>query len=205
MKNNRKKFLAVGIVLALIVSAAVSVYAAGIQSPTKITEAMLAGDVCHEHLEQDCSVCDDDRASYRVVCPFCYVDTTLCCSREVAIDDYHEQCFVPQQHSSSCRTVQDLYWNAYICMQCGFYTRGTHSDDMHVEAYWHLEHPEVSDNFCCSLPALDDLRAMINRSVPPEVELQAVGNPIKDPVLAGDYCAYHGIFACDIPHNDVEY
>ena len=212
MMKNKKFFAAVLAVVMVICSAVVGVMAADGISFTPIAEesdAIKAADVCEAHLVQNCVDCEGYglNASYAVYCPHCSTKTTVCCSGDCYIDNNYASCLA-YGHPDGCATVQDLYWNAYICMECGWYTLGTHADDYHVEAYWHLKDPTCYDNVYCSKPKLDDLRAQVNAKLTAEgmtLSDSSVesANACPDPVAAADYCAVHGIFACDIPHNDV--
>lgn len=212
MKN--KKFFAVALAVVMAVgSAAVGVMAAdgiSVGPIVEMTDAIKAADVCEAHLEQNCVECEGYGldASYAVYCPHCSVKTTYCCSGDCAVDNNYASCLV-YTHPDGCATVQDLYWNAYICMECGWYTLGTRADDYHVEAYWHLKDPTCYDNVYCSKPKLDDLRAQVNANTGAEVmtasnALEGAENRDHDAVAAGDYCEVHGIFSCEIPHNDVD-
>lgn len=215
MKN--KRILSIVIAGILAIGATVTgVMAASINTGPMIelSDAIKAADVCETHLEQYCDECHGYGldASYAVYCPHCNTKTTLCCSRDCAVDDNEANCYV-NTHASGCKTIQDLYWNAYICMNCGWYTIGTHSDDYHVEAYWHLKDSTCYDHAYCSKQTLDDLRAIVNAdtgvevmsvAADAEIATTSVDDTEYDPVAAGDYCEIHDVFACEIPHNDVE-
>ena len=211
MKKKIFALVVVGILAA--VTTVVGVAAADIISTGpmyEITDAIKAGDVCHEHLVQNCIECEGYGldASYAVDCPFCDIRMTRCCSGDCAVNDNPDDCLV-NTHPSGCINYQDLYWNAYICMDCGYYERGSRNNDYHVESYWHTKDSTCFDHVYCSLAKLDDLRDLFSEDSEHEVMTVAenednVGNAVKDPVAAGDYCEVHDIFACDIPHNGVE-
>ncbi len=77
---------------------------------------------------------------------------------------------------------------------------------MHVEAYWHTEASAYNHAYC-SLPKFSDIMSAIstnNIEMDMTSDSNVIESGIKDPVAAGDYCEVHGIFACDIPHNDVD-
>lgn len=213
MNNKRKMFATViGIVLA-VVTATIGIYAADITTELTLEniKAIEAGVVCEEHLAQYCTECEgySPDASYAVYCPYCDVKMTLCCSGQCAINDNFANCLYVS-HPDGCKNVQDLYWNAYICMDCGYFERGSKSDDTHLEAYWHTMDSTAYDHAYCSKPKLSDLLELVSEEG--GVEVMAKSNDLEDrpyydapndPVLAGDYCEVHEIFSCDIPHNDV--
>lgn len=209
----KKIFLVIAMVILAVVATVVGVAASDIISTGpmyEITDAVKAGDVCHEHFVQDCMECEGYglNGSFTVNCPSCNTRMTLCCSGSCAVDDYPDDCLV-STHPSGCTNYQDLYWNAYICMRCGYYERGYRDGDYHVEAYWHDGDSTCYDHVYCSMSKLSDLINLVNGDSGHEVmttdgNKAEGGNPVKDPVAAGDYCEIHDIFACDIPHNDVE-
>lgn len=80
-----------------------------------------------------------------------------------------------------------MFWNAYVCPQCMFFERSNISDR---ELACHAEED-------CALPRLKEL-------ITSNESDEQSGAQTKDPVAAADYCEVHEIFACDIPHNDVE-
>ncbi len=213
MDKVKKTAMLISAIILVIVSTVIFVCASDIISTKPvddISEAIKAADVCAEHLEQNCSICGIN-GSYHIECPYCGTPTIRCCNEECKEDDYEAQCLI-KSHGSSCRTVQDLYWNLYFCTKCGWHTRGYHDDDFHVESYWHLNDPENCNNALCSLPRLTDLQASVAAKlgldnptpVPSSSGSKNSSNDKPyDPVAAGDFCEVHGIFACDIPHNNV--
>lgn len=204
MLNRKKLFLLIVTLMVVVAATIAAVYALDIAEPDTgvLSDAIKACDVDGENHPD---------ASYSIDCPFCDgVKLTRCCSQQCAKDDYFNRCLV-KTHPSGCNTVQDVYWNAYVCRQCGYFERGSREDDTHVEAYWHTKDATCFDHVYCSLPKLSDLLAPFGEageiaSVPDLNAIAGVENANEeyDPaVLAGDYCEVHQIFACDIPHNDV--
>lgn len=201
----KKKITTAAAVILTLGATLTGVFAANVDSEPIIepSDAVKAADVCEAHLKENCNECDGyDLNAYAVYCPHCGARTTLCCSRDCAYDDYEEKCFV-NTHPSGCKTIQDLYWNAYICMDCGWYTIGTKSDDYHVEAYWHKKDSSCYDNAYCSMQSLDDLRAVVNAKTE-VMSVNTAESQEHDPVAAGDYCDVHQVFECKIPHNDIK-
>ena len=140
----KKPLIVLFAMLFLALSASIVVSATNIL-PSKekvITEAIMAADVCSEHLDQECLLCDGIRNSYHEECTVCGTTMTLCCSGVYKEDDHYAPCYV-STHPKTCQTVQDLLWNAYFCPECGNYKRGgqdsNHTDDYHIEAYWHTQ------------------------------------------------------------------
>lgn len=208
---NVKKMLAIAVAMVLSISVAIIGLLAGevsVPQQEALNKAIEAADVCYEHLSQDCTACAtlSPKASYTVYCPICDISMTRCCSESCAQDDYFAPCLI-SSHEAGCNTVQDLYWNAYICMECGYYQRGINEDDTHVEAYWHTKDSNMIDNNYCHLPNESDLRALINAknalatAQADSTALPSEQSKAKDPVAAGDFCELHGIFGCEIPHN----
>lgn len=175
MKN--KKWIALSILIVLAVDAtAICVWAADAESELQqiLTDALKAGIVCTDHLLEDCPECVQPQASYYTVCPSCNIEMTQCCSEQCAYDDRWRDCPVVA-HGDGCSIVQDVYWNAYVCMSCGYFERGSHSDDYHVEAYWHTKDSTCFDNNFCRFTNLSDLLAQINPAseTEPNTEIQS--------------------------------
>lgn len=175
-----------------------------------ITDAIKAGDVCEAHLVQNCTECDGYElySSYRTVCPYCNKNMSLCCSGQIAEDDHHASCLV-YDHPSGCETIQDLYWNAYYCSDCGYFQRGSRDDDYHVEAYWHTK-TSCYDHTYCSLPRLSDLISSndeecsiekINTDDAPDAS-NKYADEYEAALAAGDICEICGKLACKTLHED---
>ena len=175
-----------------------------------VTDAIKASDVCEAHLVQNCTECNgiEPYASYRTVCPYCNKDMSLCCSGQVAEDDHYANCYV-SAHTSVCQNVQDLYWNAYYCSDCGYFQRGSRDNDYHVEAYWHTK-ANAYDHSYCSLPRLSDListhdevcsveKIHANDASPASHEY---ASEYEAALAAGDICEVCGKLACKTLHED---
>jgi hypothetical protein len=208
MKNSlsRNSFIT-AIVLALVLTVTVfSVYAIDVHSSkqnVEITDAIKAADVCEEHLVKDCDICGENglNSSYNTICPNCNTSMILCCSESMKTDNYRASCYV-SSHPDGCETIQDLYWNAYYCPSCGYFQRGSRSNDYHVEAYYHTKDSSCYDNAYCSLPRLSDLTQANNPEPTSTDSSSHSADNVKDAVAAADYCEVHHKFACDIPHED---
>lgn len=195
MKKAMNKKLVIILCITVLVSClSVGVIYAAIDSANSneiVSDAVKAADVCREHLLTDCPECSIEHP----VCPYCEKVMTLCCSGQVAEDDYYKKCLV-MDHPSNCNTVQDLYWNAYYCRDCGYFTRGSHDDDYHVEAYRHTK-AECYDHALCSLPRLSDLMSVDDKV---ECSNDDCNSKEKDPIAAADICGVCGAFDCQIYH-----
>ena len=179
----------------------------------EITEAIMAADVCADHLAHDCQLCDGDRASYHEECTVCGTTMILCCSGVVKENDYYAPCYV-NTHPKTCQTVQDHVWNAYFCQECGNYKRGgqdpAHDDDFHVESYWHTQ-ATCFNHTHCTRPRLADLIDAYNAAHgykssgttvnENESTMKSEQEIYNEAVLAGDWCEIHKTFGCEIPHN----
>lgn len=198
---NKKAMLISGTILTVSALLIGAIYAFDF-SPKKdesITDAIKAADVCEDHLLKDCDECGgiEVYSSYRTTCPYCDKNMTLCCSGQVAKDDYYASCLV-SSHPDGCNTVQDLYWNAYFCTECGYFTRGSREDDYHVEAYWHTKET-CYDHAYCSKPRLSDLISVYtanNVECCAEVDCTEENNA----VAAADVCGVCGNIGCTICH-----
>lgn len=194
------------LVSALSVAAVYAIDAHTQDSSILVTDAIKACDVCEAHLVQNCTECGGNElySSYRTICPNCNTSMTLCCSEQVAEDDYYNSCLV-MGHPADCNTVQDLYWNAYYCNECGHFQRGTRSDDYHIEAYWHTK-ADCYDHTYCSLPRLSDLLRNSENNNPADEEKDSTShtyeNKYEAAVAAGDYCEICGTFGCRTLHED---
>ena len=183
---------------------------------TFVSDAVKAGIVCEAHLAEHCELCDglQPNTFYSTKCPRCNTSMTGCCSGEMKNNDYFYTCFV-NAHPDGCNTVQDRYWNAYICMECGYWQRGYRDDEFHVEAFWHTKDPTCYSNYCCQYQKLSDLIVLVNSRNAAKAAVNAINTETTtdivipdisrfDPadVAAGDYCALHDTFNCTIPHED---
>lgn len=179
-------------------------------------EALVAGDVCAEHLLQNCEECGgvDGRASYSRTCPRCGTKgMTLCCDDDIKERMHFGTCYV-NTHPDGCTNYQTFCWNHYFCESCGFDQAGMSNDDCHIEAYAHSKcncDVECKDNTYCYLVRLSELKAKYQKEqgLPTAEELQQMRasaeqvpdgteHTYEEAVIAGDFCEVHGIFGCDI-------
>lgn len=174
-------------------------------------EALVAGDVCAEHLLQNCEECE--RATYTRECPMCGTVMTRCCDDDVADKEIYTTCNV-KTHPDNCDNIQTWHWNYYFCKNCGHNTRGTAPDDKHLESYDHNMcncNTKCKNNTYCHLTRLCVLKGNYKKEqgLPTAEELQQMRasaeqvpdgteHTYEEAVVAGDFCEVHGIFGCDI-------
>lgn len=209
-----RKRLALAVAVVVTVLSCVAVYALDSipqESPVVITEAVIAGDVCEEHLLQDCSECAEimPYATYAHYCTKCGKKMTLCCNNTKVRDDYNGTCNV-DSHPDGCVNIQDWCRNIYVCSTCVIFESGTYDDDIHLESYYHTDcncSTYCSNNAYCSLPRLSDLVPTsdgIELAAEQSVPSKTYASREEEAIVAGDYCEVHDLFACDIPHNDID-
>lgn len=166
-------------------------------------EALAAGDVCAEHLLQNCEECGgvDGRATYRRICPLCEIAMTIYCNPElVAYDDLSAPCYA-DTHPDGCENSQDWNWNVYICDKCGYFERGSKEDDRHLESYYHTlcncdgHYHGASDDakiYCTTTKTtIGSPKGLVKLD-------DCAEHTYEEAVVAGDFCEVHGIFGCDI-------
>lgn len=179
-------------------------------------EALVAGDVCAEHLLQNCEECGgvDVLASYYMTCPRCGTEgMTLCCADDIKESMDEGDCYV-STHPDGCTNYQTWCWNHYFCKSCGFDQAGEHENDYHLESYDHNMcncDTKCKDDAYCHLTRLCVLKGNCQKEqgLPTAEELQQMRasaeqvpdgteHTYEEAVVAGDFCEVHGIFGCDI-------